>query len=40
MEIEREAHAATLLMNGEVLITGGTNNLGDYPTFASAELFP
>jgi hypothetical protein len=41
MEIERVAHTATLLMNGEVLITGGDNSYSTTtPTLGSAELFP
>ena len=42
MEIERSAHAAILLLNGEVLITGGINadNAEYLNSLASAELFP
>jgi hypothetical protein len=42
MEIERSDHAAILLLNGEVLITGGINadNAEYLNSLASAELFP
>jgi hypothetical protein len=44
MEIQRSQHTATLLKNGEVLITGGKNLEGAVPlpakTLATAELFP
>jgi hypothetical protein len=42
MEIERSDHAAILLQNGEVLVTGGINaDNADYlNSLFSAELFP
>ena len=42
MEIERAEHAATLLLNGEVLITGGINadNAEYLNSLGLAELFP
>ena len=42
MEIERTERAATLLMNGTVLMTGGINgdNIAGLNSLASAELFP
>jgi hypothetical protein len=44
MEVERTDHAAVLLTNGKVLITGGVNSdNADHKqlnTLASAELFP
>jgi hypothetical protein len=42
METERMRHAATLLSNGTVLITGGinTDNVFGLNSLASAELFP
>jgi hypothetical protein len=42
MEIDRSDHAAILLENGEVLVTGGINaDNADYlNSLFSAELFP
>jgi hypothetical protein len=42
METERMRHAATLLANGTVLITGGINadNVDGLNSLGSAELFP
>jgi hypothetical protein len=42
MEMQRVGHRATLLKNGEVLITGGNNLDGSVPvrSLATAELFP
>lgn len=42
MEIERSGHAAILLLNGDVLITGGINadNAENLNSLGSAELFP
>jgi hypothetical protein len=46
MELQRIEHRATLLDNGDVLITGGNNLEGAVPgvipvrTLATAELFP
>jgi hypothetical protein len=41
METERSEHAATLLVSGEVLITGGINaGNADLNSLGLAELFP
>jgi hypothetical protein len=41
MEIERFAHTATLLMNGEILIIGGSDTDTTLSiSLASAEVFP
>jgi len=39
METVRAEHAAALLANGDVLITGGINTNGSLISIATAELF-
>ena len=39
LNVARYNHTATLLPNGEVLVTGGIGVNGDYTSLASAELF-